>query len=104
MYDIKIRRAYSEKGRDDGYRILVDRLWPRGIKKEELSFSWWPKELAPSEDLREWFDHDANKFNDFKKAYKKELAENELKNELMDKVKTQLYSFTENNINYNYIV
>lgn len=90
MSKIKIRRAYIEKGKEDGYRILVDRLWPRGIKKEDLSFSWWPKEIAPSNEIRERFGHDKDKFNDFKKSYKKELEDNEMKAEFLDKVKTQL--------------
>lgn len=90
MSEIKIRRAYVEKGQDDGYRILIDRFWPRGIKKEDLSFSWWPKEIAPSDELRESFGHDKDKFNDFKTAYKRELNNNEMKDEFIDKVKTQL--------------
>ncbi|NRD70265.1 DUF488 family protein [Psychrobacter okhotskensis] len=90
MYEVKIRRAYIEKGEEDGYNILVDRLWPRGIKKEDLSFSWWPKEIAPSDELRERFGHDKDKFNDFKKSYKKELEDNDIKDAFLDKVKTQL--------------
>lgn len=90
MYKVKIRRAYTEKGKEDGYRILVDRLWPRGIKKEDLSFSWWPKEIAPSDELREHFGHDTDRFNDFKKSYKEELDDNDIKAEFLDKVKTQL--------------
>ncbi len=90
MSVIKIRRAYEEKGKDDGYRILVDRLWPRGIRKEELSYSWWPKDIAPSDKLRKSFDHESKKFESFKKDYKKELEENSLKSEFLDKVETQL--------------
>lgn len=90
MTEIKLRRAYEEKGKEDGYRILVDRLWPRGIKKEELSYSWWPKEIAPSADLRKSFDHETSKYESFKKDYKKELEENALKDEFIDKVKEQL--------------
>ncbi|HAJ70317.1 MAG: DUF488 domain-containing protein [Alkalibacterium gilvum] len=90
MYKIKLRRAYDEKGTDDGYRVLVDRMWPRGIKKEDLSYSWWPKEIAPSKELIEWFGHDPDKFDSFKKDYKKELEKNELKDEFIDKVEKQL--------------
>ena len=90
MAEIKLRRAYDKKGKDDGYRVLVDRLWPRGIKKEELSYSWWPKDIAPSDELRKSFDHEEDKFEDFKEDYKKELDENSLKSEFLDKVKTQL--------------
>lgn len=90
MHKIKLRRAYDEKGKDDGYRILVDRLWPRGIKKEDLPYSWWPKEIAPSDKLRESFGHDADKFQNFKKSYKKELDNNDLKEEFLTKINTQL--------------
>ena len=90
MYKIKLRRAYGEKGKDDGYRVLVDQLWPRGIKKEDLPYSWWPKEIAPSDELRETFGHDKDKFQDFKKSYKKELDNNHLKEEFLSKIKTQL--------------
>lgn len=90
MSIVKIQRAYNEKEKDDGYRILVDRLWPRGIKKEELSYSWWPKDMAPSDNLRKTFNHDENKFDDFKKAYKKELEQNGLKEEFLEKIRKQL--------------
>ncbi|MGX7108651.1 DUF488 domain-containing protein [Facklamia miroungae] len=90
MAEIKLRRAYDQKGRDDGYRILVDRIWPRGIKKEELSFSWWPKEIAPSKDLRQDFDHDPEKFSTFKENYQKELDNHSMKDELLEKVSKQL--------------
>lgn len=90
MAKIKTQRAYDKKEKDDGYRILVDRLWPRGIKKEDLSYSWWAKDIAPSEDLRKSFDHDKDKFNDFKKTYKKELENNKIKDEFLKKVEDQL--------------
>ena len=90
MSKIKIQRAYEEKENDDGYRVLVDRLWPRGIKKENLSYSWWPKDIAPSDELRKSFDHDKDKFSDFKKAYKEELENNKIKAEFLEKIKTQL--------------
>lgn len=90
MSKIKLRRAYEEKEKDDGYNILVDRLWPRGIKKENLSYSWWPKDIAPSNKLRQFFDHDVDKLNNFKESYKKELEVNKLKDEFLDKVKTQI--------------
>lgn len=87
---VKLRRAYEEKGKDDGYRILVDRLWPRGIKKEDLSYSWWAKDITPSDDLRKSFHEDKKKFNEFKKSYKEELEENDKKSEYLDKVEKQL--------------
>lgn len=90
MSEIKIRRAYEEKGKDDGYRILVDRLWPRGIKKEDLSYSWWPKDIAPSDELRKSFNHEKDKFDDFRKSYKDELENKNIKDEFLNKVETQL--------------
>ena len=72
---IKIKRAYEPFEKPDGYRILVDRLWPRGIKKENAHIDVWIKEVAPSTDLRKWFDHDPDKWEDFKKKYKAELAD-----------------------------
>ncbi|WP_446740006.1 DUF488 domain-containing protein [Psychrobacter sp. DAB_AL62B] len=60
------------------------------MKKENLSYSWWPKDIASSDKLRKSFDHDEDKFSDFKQSYKKELEDNDLKDEFLDKVKTQL--------------
>lgn len=72
---LKIKRVYDDVSEQDGKRILVDRVWPRGIKKEELQHDEWFKEIAPSSDLRKWFDHDADKWDEFKKKYKKELKD-----------------------------
>ncbi|SIT76954.1 DUF488 domain-containing protein [Pontibaca methylaminivorans] len=71
--DIRTRRAYDDPGRDDGYRILIDRLWPRGVAKADLALDEWDKELAPSDDLRKWFGHDPEKWDEFRKRYRKEL-------------------------------
>lgn len=90
MSEIKIRRAYEEKGKEDGYRILIDRLWPRGLKKEELSYSWWAKEIPPSDKLRKSF-HDSNDgFKEFKKSYKEELENNGKADEFLNKIESQL--------------
>jgi uncharacterized protein YeaO (DUF488 family) len=70
---IQIKRAYQEASRDDGYRILVDRLWPRGISKEEAKLDVWLKEVGPSTELREWFGHKPERFKEFAKRYKAEL-------------------------------
>jgi uncharacterized protein YeaO (DUF488 family) len=70
---IALKRAYEEPARGDGRRILVDRLWPRGIKKEDLKLDAWAKELAPSTELRKWFGHDPAKWAEFKKRYGAEL-------------------------------
>ena len=70
---IKIKRIYEPYDMLDGYRVLVDRLWPRGIKKESAGIDVWLKEVAPSTELRKWFDHDAKKWKDFIKKYEAEL-------------------------------
>ena len=74
---IQIKRAYDSVDDDDGYRILIDRLWPRGISKEKLQHDTWVKEIAPSDELRQWFDHDPEKFEEFKRRYKLELDSND---------------------------
>ncbi|WP_116597178.1 DUF488 domain-containing protein [Primorskyibacter marinus] len=76
MTQIWLRRAYDEVGDADGQRILVDRIWPRGVSKEDLQLDDWMKEIAPSDDLRDWFDHDPDKWDGFKKKYAKELDAN----------------------------
>lgn len=73
---IQIKRVYESANRKDGRRILVERLWPRGIKKENLKMDAWAKEAAPSADLRRWFNHDPEKWKEFEKRYRAELAEN----------------------------
>ena len=74
--DIKIKRVYEKPEKGDGFRILVDRLWPRGLTKEKAALDLWLKEIAPSTELRKWFGHDHEKWNDFQKKYRKELKEN----------------------------
>jgi uncharacterized protein YeaO (DUF488 family) len=70
---IRIKRAYDPVGRDDGLRILIDRLWPRGIAKSKLKLDAWVKHLAPSNALRQWYRHDPEKFTEFRKRYLAEL-------------------------------
>lgn len=77
MHTIKIKRIYEEPKKSDGYRILVDKLWPRGMKKEKAAIDLWVKEIAPSDSLRKWFNHDAKKWPEFKKRYAKELSNNQ---------------------------
>ena len=72
---IKIKRAYAPAEETDGYRILVDRLWPRGISQEKAKIDLWLKSVAPSSDLRKWFGHVPERFPEFTKRYKAELAE-----------------------------
>ena len=73
---IRLKRAYDEIGADDGIRILVDRIWPRGVSKEDLQLDKWMKEIAPSDKLRKWFDHDPEKFGEFRRRYQQELDSN----------------------------
>lgn len=73
---IKIKRVYEKPEDEDGIRILVDRLWPRGLTKEKASIALWLKDIAPSTELRKWFNHDPEKWNEFKKRYLAELNEN----------------------------
>jgi uncharacterized protein YeaO (DUF488 family) len=72
---IRIKRAYEPPAKSDGRRFLVDRLWPRGVKKEGLLLAGWLKELAPSNELRCWFGHDPAKWKEFQKRYRAELDE-----------------------------
>lgn len=74
---IAIKRIYEELAPGDGARILVDRLWPRGVSKERAKLDLWLKDIAPSTELREWFGHDPKKWVGFQKKYKIELANNE---------------------------
>jgi uncharacterized protein YeaO (DUF488 family) len=74
---IKLKRAYEKPSRDDGSRILVERLWPRGLTKERAAVDLWLKEVAPSLELRKWFGHDPAKWEQFQKRYWKELEEKE---------------------------
>jgi uncharacterized protein YeaO (DUF488 family)/uncharacterized OsmC-like protein len=73
--NIKIKRVYEQPDKDDGKRILVDRIWPRGISKDKARLSDWRKDLAPSNDLREWFGHDPERWEEFKERYQAELEE-----------------------------
>jgi uncharacterized protein YeaO (DUF488 family) len=73
MGHIYIKRVYEAPEKEDGYRILVDRLWPRGIKKEDLPINEWNKLITPSPDLRKWFNHQEDHFSKFAEDYRKEL-------------------------------
>lgn len=70
---IKLKRAYEPAADDDGYRVLVDRLWPRGISKAVMKFDCWEKDLAPSTELRKWFGHDPARWQEFHERYLREL-------------------------------
>ena len=72
---IRLKRVYDEPAKADGHRVLVDRLWPRGLTKREAQIDEWLKEIAPSTALRQWYKHDSDKWQEFKKKYAAELDE-----------------------------
>lgn len=84
MGTIKIKRIYEDSSEDDGYRVLVDRLWPRGVSKEDAKIDEWNKDLAPSTNLRKWFDHKAERFDEFSTRYREELL---MKEDELDKLR-----------------
>lgn len=89
MANIRTKRIYEEAAADDGYRVLVDRLWPRGVSKEKAQLDTWLKEVGPSDELRQWFGHDPAKYIEFKKRYEDELADNPAYAELQEIVAQQ---------------
>lgn len=102
---IKIERIYNNpKGNNSSFRILVDRLWPRGLSKDTVKLDLWLKDISPSNSLRKWFSHDQTKWNEFKVRYFKELDKNnELVNTILDKLNegpiTLLYGTKEEKFN-----
>ena len=97
MKRVQIKRIYEPPETSDGFRVLVDRIWPRGMKKETAAIDVWMKEVAPSTDLRKWFNHEPEKWAAFSKAYKGELKKSTMITELMQYIKkhktiTLLYS------------
>ena len=81
---IRIKRVYEQPAKDDGYRILVDRLWPRGLTKERAKVDLWMKQIAPSDALRKWFGHEPEKWAEFARRYRGELSK---KKDLLKEVK-----------------
>lgn len=73
---INVKRVYEKPSKSDGIRILVDRLWPRGMTKEKAAVDLWLKNIAPTTELRKWFDHDPDKWKEFQKKYHQELKKN----------------------------
>jgi uncharacterized protein YeaO (DUF488 family) len=91
---IKLKRVYDPPGVNDGHRILVDRLWPRGFKKNEVKIDEWLKDIAPSSRLRKWYSHDVLKWVEFKSLYFAELSVKEdLTDAIIDKAKTSSVTF-----------
>ena len=77
--DVRLKRAYEPPVASDGYRVLIDRLWPRGVRREGARLDEWARELAPSAELRRWFGHDPERFGEFRRRYTAELAGQEEK-------------------------
>ncbi|WP_412988813.1 DUF488 domain-containing protein [Pediococcus siamensis] len=88
--EIKLERIYTKPLDDTGYRILVDRLWPRGISKVNAKLDWWAKEIGPSTELRKWFGHDPEKFAEFAQKYQSELDQGAFTETFRQRVETQL--------------
>jgi len=102
---INVKRIYEPYSERDGYRILVDRLWPRGMKKEDAHIDKWLKEIAPSTELRKWYDHDPVKWDQFQRKYYAELNASAALDELFadlhqHKIVTFLFSSREEKINH----
>lgn len=74
-FDVQIKRAYDDPARDDGIRILIDRLWPRGLSKDRARIDEWERDLAPSDELRKWFGHASGRFEEFRRRYQAELKD-----------------------------
>jgi uncharacterized protein YeaO (DUF488 family) len=101
---IRVKRVYDEPGPEDGRRILVDRLWPRGLTKEKAKIDYWAKDISPSNELRKWYGHEPAKWGEFTKRYFTELKQNaagvEALREAMGKGPVSfVYSSTERTIN-----
>ena len=90
MEPIAIKRIYEDSSKNDGYRILVDRLWPLGVSKEEANLDEWDKNIAPSTELRKWFDHKEERFQEFALRYKEELmSQKDALNQILKIAQTQ---------------
>lgn len=90
MHAIQMKRVYDAATEADGYRIFVDRLWPRGIKKADLPYDWWPKAITPSSEIRKAFKHEAQNMPAFSAAYQSELAANPFSKEFISHLKEVL--------------
>lgn len=90
---IRLKRAYEDKAPGDGYRVLVDRVWPRGRSKETLGLDLWARDLAPSSELRKWFAHDAKRWEGFQQRYREELEDEQKQaqmRQLLEQAKGQI--------------
>lgn len=102
---VKLKRIYDQPASDDGYRVLVDRLWPRGVSKQRAAVDLWLKDVAPSPELRVWFGHRPDRFAEFSHRYTAELATNQAVSRLQELIKqesavTLLYAAKDPKINH----
>ncbi|WP_344101661.1 DUF488 domain-containing protein [Myceligenerans crystallogenes] len=102
---VRIKRVYDDAADDDGVRVLVDRLWPRGVRREDAHLDAWLKEIAPTPELRTWWNHDPDRLDDFAARYRRELAANPALDELREltgrhPVVTLLYAAKDPEINH----
>lgn len=86
--DIHLKRVYDDPSPDDGLRVLADRLWPRGISRERAELTLWAKDVSPSTELRQWYSHDPEKFDEFEQRYRGELEDEPARSALADLVRT----------------
>jgi len=110
MIQIKLKRIYEEPAKDDGFRVFVDHLWPRGMKKENVHYDLWAKDIAPSTDLRKWFHEDPdNRWDTFFSSYQKELSHSDNMKTFVEKIKdypviTLLYGLKDTKHNHALII
>lgn len=101
---LSIEEDVIQKAKENGYRILTERLWPRGVSRERVALDKWMKSISPSHDLRKWFDHDHEKWDEFKERYRKELFGSDAVNEMLDIIKehdtvTMVYASKDEELN-----
>ena len=108
MTQINIKRVYEDYDENDGYRVLIDKLWPRGVKKEHLKLDMWAKHIAPSTQLREWYHEDMREHrNEFKNNYLHELADSESVKDFLKQIrgkKTVTLLYAAKDIEYNHAI
>jgi uncharacterized protein YeaO (DUF488 family) len=105
MGEVLIKRVYNPPAPDDGYRVLVDRLWPRGVSRERAELDAWLKDIAPSPQLRTWWDHDPAELDEFTRRYRAELNHNPAVDELRESLErhprvTLVYAARDQNVNH----
>ena len=90
-HQIRVKRVYEPPLPEDGVRVLVDRLWPRGVSREQAAIDEWMKDIAPSPELRQWFGHRPERYAAFAEAYERELVEDPLRRQLADRLLTMAH-------------